>query len=436
MFFRSLSVYLHPKLLAVFFLGFSSGLPLALTGSTLSVWLTEIGVNLTTIGIFAAISTPYALKFLWAPFIDHIQIPFLKPLGRRRSWMLLSQAALILFIVLLGYTDPYETPWQTAFFALMVAIASATQDIVIDAYRVELLDDKQQGAGAAMSVFGYRVGMLISGAGALFLAEEYGWPTIYQCMAACIGIGIVTVLITGEPLRCAQLSFLENAKMAREKTERLRGWFKHAVIDPFADFLQRRYALIILLFVVFFKFGDALAGVMTNPFLIETGFTKSEIAMIVKTYGFFATLAGTFTGGVLVYRYGMVKSLWVCGILQMLSNLMFAVQATIGYDTAVLAFTIGVENFAGGMGTAAFVAYLSSLCNISYTATQYALLSSLASVGRTWLSTVSGFLVEQMDWFYFFLFSTAAAIPGLILLKLLNHYVYPVKLKEETARAA
>jgi MFS transporter, PAT family, beta-lactamase induction signal transducer AmpG len=424
--FRSISVYLHPKVLAVFFLGFASGLPLALTGSTITVWLTEIGVNITTIGLFAAVSTPYALKFLWAPFVDQLRLPVLSRLfGQRRSWMILSQLTLMALIALLGGCDPYENPWRTAMIAVMVAIASATQDIVIDAYRVELLKPEQQGAGAAMSVFGYRVGMLVSGAGALFLAEEYSWPSIYNLMAACVGVGILTVLVTGEPRRMQEqtLSLYEKAKLSREQQQQLQGWFNKAVINPLADFLRRKYWLVMLLFVVFFKFGDALAGVMTNPFLIETGFSKSDIAMIVKTYGFFATLTGAFIGGVLVYRLGMIKSLWICGILQMLSNLMFAVQATVGYDKTLLAFTIGIENFASGMGTAAFVAYLSSLCNLSYTATQYALLSSLASVGRTWLSTVSGFLVEKLDWFYFFVVSTLAAIPGLILLAILSRHV-------------
>ena len=429
-FIRSLAVYRHPKVIAVFFLGFASGLPLALIGSTLSAWLTDVGVNLKTIGLFALVTTPYALKWLWAPLVDQLPIPYLsKVFGQRRSWMIVAQGALMAAIMALGATDPYETPLLTAFFAVMVAFTSATQDITIDAYRVELLKTEQQGAGAAMIVGGYRVGMLVSGGGALFLADATGddWLLIYGVMAACIMVGMVTILIMGEP------------RTVQERTTaptKIGEWLTKAVVSPFGDFFSRDYAILMLLFVVFYKFGDALAGHMTMTFLIETGFTKGEIATIVKFYGFFATLGGAFIGGAMVYRLGIIRSLWICGILQMLSNLMFVVQAHVGYDTTLLAFTIGAENLASGMGTAAFVAYLSSLCNISYTATQYALLSSMSSLGRTVLSAGSGFLViafgdnKEPDWEYFFLFSTCAAIPGLIFLKLLTHHLTRDKLQE------
>lgn len=410
----SISIYLKPRLLAIAFLGFSSGLPLALTLSTLTVWLTEAGVDKTTIGLFAAIGTPYALKFLWSPFIDGLSLPFFSRwLGRRRGWMVFSQLLLIGAIIGLGTSDPASHPFITALWALCVTFTSATQDIVIDAYRVEILDEREQGAGAALIVFGARIGLLVSGAGALLLAEHINWHMVYFSMAACIGIGVITVLLVGEPKnhRTAEIETLTGTA-----TKRFETWFVHNVLHPFTDFMKRPAWMVILLFVVFYKFGDAFAGVMTNPFLIDTGFSKTEIAAIVKSFGLVATLAGAFIGGTLVHKYGLVPSLWICGILQMFSNLMFALQAHVGHDLYLLGLTISVENLSSGMGTAAFVAYLSSLCHISYTATQYALLSSLTAVGRTWLSASAGWFVVQLDWVYFFVLSTMMALPGLILL--------------------
>lgn len=427
MLFRSLSLYFQPKFITMFFLGFSSGLPLVLTASTLSIWLTEAAVDKTTIGLFAIVATPYTLKFLWAPLVDQLSLPYLtRLLGRRTSWMILSQVAIIFAIIALGSTDPWEEPWYAALFAFLLAFSSATQDIVIDAYRVETLKENEQGLGAGMAVFGYRVAMLVSGAGALLLAEYFSWFVVYLLMAVCGIVGIITILIAGEP----------NNSAAYSKYPRYDGlvkWIKQAVVTPFSDFTLRHGWLVILLFITFYKFGDALAGTMTSTFFIEAGFSKAEIAGIIKIYGFGATMVGTFTGGILIYRIGLIKGLWLCGILQMLSNLMFAVQATVGYNTELLAITIGFENFSGGMGTAALVAYLSSLCNISYTATQYALLSSFSAMGRTWLSASAGYLVEQFDWVYFFIFTTVAAIPGLIFLMLLTRYIpqtIAVKIRE------
>lgn len=415
--FSSLSMYLKPRVLAVAFLGFSSGLPLALTLSTLSVWLAESGVDKTTIGLFAAIGTPYALKFLWSPLIDGLSLPFFtRWLGRRRGWMIFSQIMLIASIIGLGTSNPAEQPFITAMWALCVAFTSATQDIVIDAYRVEILEEREQGAGAALIVFGARIGLLVSGAGALFLADHINWQLVFYCMAGCIGVGMITALLIGEPKNHREPLLASEKGSTIEKFEK---WLLHNVASPFLDFMKRPAWVVILLFIIFYKFGDAFAGVMTGPFLIDIGFSKTEIAAIVKTFGLGATLIGAFIGGWIVYRFGIIPSLWICGVLQMLSNLMFAVQAYFGNDPYLLGLTISIENLSGGMGTAAFVAYLSSLCNISYTATQYALLSSLTAVGRTWLSASSGWFVEQLDWFYFFIFSTAVALPGLLLLVLM-----------------
>lgn len=359
-------------------------------------------------------ATPYALKFLWAPLIDRTRVPFLCAwLGRRRGWTLTTQLALMAALLGLGSTDPARDAGMTALWAFIVAFCSASQDIVIDAYRVEVLEEKQYAAGAAAIVFGYRSGMLASGAGALLLATYVGWFEVYAVMAALVGVGVLTVLLSREPAASTEL---ELPPHSGGRLTGAKAWFYTAVVCPFADFMERRGWLLILAFVMLYKFGDALAGVMTNPFLIELGFTKAEVATVVKTYGLIATLAGAAAGGALMNRVGLMSCLWACGILQMLSNLTFAVQAWAGHSLPMLTVTIGLENLAGGMGTAAFVAYLSSLCNVAYTATQYALLSSVMSVARTWLSSSGGWLADHMSWPEFFVLTTVAALPGLMLL--------------------
>ena len=409
-------VYGDRRVIAILFLGFSSGMPLLLTFSTLSIWLAEEGISKGSIGLFALLATPYSLKFLWAPFIDCLELPLLtKWLGRRRGWAILTQAALIVGIIGLGSNDPILDTWSMAAWAVFVAFASASQDVVIDAYRVEILEERQYGAGSAMIVAGYRIGMLASGAGALYLAEAVTWFWVYVAMAGLMGIGMVTILLNPEPDRGDQAG-LSNAGQQRGAPLK---WLREAVVEPFAEFLARggwRHAAYIMAFVVLYKFGDSLAGIMANPFYIEIGFSKSEIASISKIFGLGATLAGGFLGGLLVVRRGIMESLLWCGLLQMFSNLMFAVQAMVGHDLSMLAVTIAVENVAGGMGTAAFVAYLSLLCNIAYTATQYALLSSLMAVARTFLSSPAGFLAEGTSWTTFFVITTVAAVPGLVLL--------------------
>lgn len=407
----ALRPYLHPRVIAILLLGFASGLPLALTGSTLLTWLPEAGVDITTVGLFAAIGTPYAFKFLWSPVVDGTSLPFFtKTLGRRRGWMVLTQLCLIGAILGLGASNPADNPWITAFWALLVATFSATQDIVIDAYRIELLEKEQQSLGASAVQIGYRFGMLVSGAGALALASFYGWSVTYTLMAVVMTVGIITVLIAGEP------SASHQKPAAAPGTHPVAHWLATHVVQPFVDFAKHPGWSMILLFIICFKLGDAFAGVMTNPFLLAIGFTKIEIATIVKTYGLGATLLGLFLGGALIQKIGVVPSLWITGILQMLSNLVFVAQAHLGHDPLFLSLTISVENLSSGMGSAVFVTYLSSLCNISYTATQYALLSSLAVSGRTWLSAGSGKAVALLDWPMFFVFSTVLAIPGLLLL--------------------
>ncbi len=412
----AITIYKDPRVLAILFLGFSSGLPLALTGTTLALWLREEGLTLTSIGLFANVATPYALKFLWAPLIDKLPIPILsKLLGRRRGWMVLTQACLILSILGLGSTDPNTNIAMTALFAFLIAFSSASQDIVIDAYRVEISDEKSMAAGAAAIVFGYRIGMLVSGAGALYLASTVDWQVTFSVMAGLVLVGTITILLTGEP-KVIVTDPTPETTTSTTRFETYVQWIKEAVIDPFAEFLQRPGWLPILLFVALYKFGDSLAGVMSTPFFYDLGFTKIDIANVSKIYGTAATFIGLALGGWLMAATGLYKTLWICGFLQLGSNLMFAAQAIAGNDISVLALTVGIENLAGGMGTAAFVAYLSSLCNISFTATQYALLSSFMATARIWFSSPGGWLAENFGWVEFFLLTTLAAVPGLILL--------------------
>lgn len=424
---QSTAIYLDRRVIAILFLGFSSGLPLALTAGTLSIWMVEEGVSKTAIGLFAMVGAPYTFKFLWSPLIDRLPLPLLtRVLGQRRGWAVFTQVALMASIFCMGTLDPSEKPLATALFALLVVFCSASQDIVIDAYRVEILQERLYGAGAAMIVLGYRIGMLVSGAGALYLSSFFGWTATYTVMGCLMTVGIVTILLNPEPVRqpnqqTARLEnrladFLAARPHLRGAPAKFLAWTSSAVISPFAEFMTRRGWLFILLFILFYKFGDALAGVMSNPFFIELGFTKIEIANISKVFGLTATISGGIIGGVMVGRLGIIKSLFICGILQMLSNLIFVFQAMAGHNLQVLVLTIGIENFSSGMGTAAFVAYLSSLCNVAYTATQYALLSSLTASGRTLLSSSGGWLADSLSWVNFFLLTTVAALPGLLLL--------------------
>ncbi|HUC73060.1 MAG TPA: MFS transporter [Stellaceae bacterium] len=394
-------------------MGFSSGLPLALTFATLSFRLAEVGVSRTAIGLFALVGVPYSVKFLWSPLIDRLAIPlFTSHLGRRRGWALAIQPLLALAILALGLVDPRSAPGSTALAALAVAFLSASQDIVIDAYRIELLRPEEQGAGAAATQWGYRFGMLAASAGALYLANFGGWGFAYASMAALMLVGMITVWFTPEPGGLSQPEPLPGSTTLARAT----AWLRRAVVAPFGDMLTRNGVLAILAFVILYKFGDALAGTMSNPLYVSLGFTKVELANIGKIYGFAASLAGLALGGVVVLRLGVMRALLVCGVLQMLSNLMYALQVSAGHSLVALAFTIGVENLTGGMGSAAFVAYLSGLCNIAFTATQYALLSSLAAVGRTTLSASGGALADIVGWSPFFILATAACLPGLAIL--------------------
>ena len=396
------------RFLLIGLLGFFSGLPLALTASTLTAWLADSKVDRAAIGLFAAIATPYALKFMWSPLLDGVRLPYLTArLGRRRGWLLLAQWLLVASIAFMGFTQPGLNPWLTALAGVMVATCSATQDTVIDAYRVERLPADEQGTGAAWTTFGYRIGMLISGAGALYLADHVGWQKTYLLMAALMALGLLLTVFMREP---------EAETTIRTGSASPGAFLRLYVVAPFRDFMTRPLWLAALAFVILYKLGDAFMGTMFNPFLLDLGFTKSQIAEVVKLYGLIAMIFGTFAGGWLVGHIGMFRALLLCGFTHMLTNLLLVVQAKLGADVHFLIFTISLENFTGGMSTAAFVAYVSGLCRVQYTATQYALLSSLAAFGRTWLSTPSGALAKAVGWEHFFAIASVMALPGMLLL--------------------
>jgi PAT family beta-lactamase induction signal transducer AmpG len=417
----TLKVYLDRRMLVILLMGFSSGLPLLLTLSTLSYWLKKAGVDLTTIGLFALVGVPYSFKFVWAPIVDQIRLPLLtRWLGRRRGWALLTQACLVAAILFMGATDPATDPWWTALAALLVAFFSATQDIAIDAYRIEILNEEEQGAGAAATQAGYRLGLILAGAGALAASDFIGWPVIFAGLAAAVGIGMVAVLIAPEPTPPESWRNLARQPVLQQ--------IKQSVWDPFAEFLFRPGALVVLAFVLLYKFGDAIGGTMANPFYAEMGFTGTEIAAISKVFGVIMTLVGVAAGGLIVARYGLYRALVLGGVLQAATNILYAWVAVEGHDLVALTVTIGADNFANGVGSAAFVAYLSSLCNVAFTGTQYALLSSFMAAGRTMLSSGSGWLAAQLGWAPFFIATAFLAVPGLLLLFwLMRLYPTPAK---------
>jgi len=443
-FVEALAVYCKPRVLVVLFLGFSAGLPLALSASTLRFWMRRSGVELEIIGLFALVQTPYTIKFLWAPVVDALDVPVLSAwLGRRRGWLLLTQLALIGTIILLAFCNPAALPWYVVFgAALLVATASATQDIVIDAFRIESLDESEQAAGMASYVAAYRVGTLVSTAGALFLVgglegmsfpRPVAWALAYAAMAAFVIIGVLTTFAATEPNTSA-VANAEHAGHARENPLRR---VIAAAIGAAVDFLKRDSVVAVLAFVVLFKFTDALAGIMTESFVVDLGFSDEEYATIVKSVGLGATLAGGFAGGFVARAYPLSTSLWIGGILQAVANFGFSALAMIGYNTWMLGFANFMENFTSGIGTVIFVAYLSSLCrNPLHTATQYALLTALSAFGRTYLSAGAGYIAAATGWAAFFAICAAAAIPGLILLAWLQqrgHFKEPARPAQSAA---
>lgn len=397
-----LEIFRSRRVAVVFLLGFSSGLPLALTSGTLQAWMTVSGVDLATIGIFTLVGIPYTWKFLWAPLMDRYVPPFL---GRRRGWIAAMQTLLGIGIAVMGAMNPVNMPWALAALALMVAFISASQDVVFDAYRADVLRPVERGIGAAVSVLGYRLAMLVSGALALILSDQIGWQNTYWLMAALMIAAIAATLFGPEPE--------VEVKPPRTLTE--------AVIEPLREFFSRHGAWGLLLLIVLYKLGDAFAGSLTTAFLIRgVEFTPTEVGAINKGMGLAATLIGVVFGGVLMAKLGLYRSLLVFGILQALSNLTFMWLASIGKDYAVMVLAVGFENLSGGMGTAAFVALLMAMCDKRFTASQFALLSALAAVGRVYVGPASGYMVEAIGWTTFFGFTFLIALPGLVLLLMLR----------------
>lgn len=405
-------IYFTRRLITVLFLGFAAGLPFLLMFGTLTAWLSQAGIDKTSIGLFVLTGTAFTLKFLWAPLVDRMPLPLLsRLLGQRRSWLALSQIVCIASLIGIALSDPGVELLITASWTVALAFASATQDIVIDAYRIETLEEDEQGAGAAVYQLGYRLALILAGAGALILADAAGWMITYTVMAALMGVGLLTTLVSPEPQRPAS-----SAISTEKKLKSYVIWIRESVVAPFAEFMSRPGWALILLFVVFYKYADGIWAAMANPFYLELGFTLTEIGVVSKTYGVVMTIVGSILGGIMVLRLGILKSVLFGAISMALTNLLYAGLAVIGPSVPALVVVISIENLANGIGGTAFIAYLSSLCNLAYTATQYALLSSFMNVARTFLASGGGWLADQVDWATFFVITTLAGIPGVVLL--------------------
>lgn len=387
--------------------GFSSGLPLALTGATLQAWMSDAQVNLTVIGVFALATTPYSLKFLWAPLMDHYIPPFL---GRRRGWMLICQVALAITIALFAFCDPGHSLGTIAFLAFAVAFFSASQDVAIDAFRTETLLPEELGAGAGIQTLGYRIAMIVSGAGALAMADHLPWKVVYLVMAGAMSIGILATLFASEP-----------------KEVRLPKSLAEAFVLPLKEFWMRKGAGEVLLFLFLYKIDAVMANALTTPFLLELGFSKTDIAAVVKTFGIAATIVGVLIGGAWMASLGLRRALWVFGIAQGVSNLTFLLLAHMGKSYPVMMASVAIENICSGMGTAAYTAFMMSLCDRRFTATQFALLTSLMALSRAATSAPTGFLAQHLGWEIFFLISTLIAIPGLAMLSRFKHWQLQIK---------
>jgi len=390
-------VYLNRRVSVLLGLGFSSGLPLALTGSTLQAWMVTEHVDLSLIGIFSLVGLPYTLKMLWAPLLDRFSPPWL---DRRRGWILPAQLLTAASIFALGWSSPAVNPWTVAALALTVAFLSASQDIVVDAYRADVLREPERGAGAATSVVGYRLAMLTSGALAFVLSDHLSWRNVYGLMALFMAA-------------CAVFTYMAPKTPETEKPPRT---LREAVWSPLASYFQRPGAIEMLLFIAVFKLGDILAATMTTPFLLDLGFSRTEVGTANKAFGLAGTILGTLAGGGIVARIGIHRSLWVFAVLQAVSNLSFTGLALLGPHFGAMVCAVAIENISGGMGTAAFVAFLIGLCDRRFTATQYALLTSLMAVTRVLAGVPTGFMAEAFGWPMFYTVSVLGAVPGIVLL--------------------
>lgn len=437
---ETLRVYLEPASLRMFFLGFSAGLPLLLVLGTLSFRLREAGLDRTTIGYLSWVGLAYGFKWCWAPLVDRLPIPGLtRWMGRRRSWLLVSQLCIVAALCGMALADPRSQLDVVVWCALAVAFASATQDIALDAFRIESADARRQGALAATYQTGYRLAMIWAGAGVLWLAaraevapavaavtqaaaapgalyQQAAWTTAYLVMAASMAVGVVTVLFSREP-----------ARVELPPARNLAEWLRGALVEPFADFLRRHrgHALLILLLIGIYRISDVVMGIMANPFYVDMGYTKDEVAAVTKVYGVIMTLVGAFIGGALSLRLGVMRVLMLGAVLSAASNLLFAWLAGHGHDVQALVMVISADNLSAGVASAAFIAYLSSLTNVSYSATQYALFSSMMLLAPKWLAGYSGAFVDAFDYPTFFLATAALGLPVLLVIALASRFTPP-----------
>ena len=415
----TLKVYLEPPTVRMLLLGFSAGLPLLLVFGTLSFWLREAGIDRTTIGYLSWVGLAYGFKWVWAPLVDRMPIPLLtRWMGRRRSWLLLAQLMVVGGLVALSFNDPKVALEPVVWAALAVAFGSATQDIALDAYRIESADADRQAALAAAYQTGYRLAMIWAGAGALWLAaraevvgvvgyQQGAWQTAYLVMAASMSLGMLTVLFSPEP-----------AHRVLTPARNMAEWLKGALIEPFADFLTRygKQALLILALIAIYRISDVVMGIMANPFYVDMGFTKDEVAAVTKIYGVIMTLVGAFVGGVLSMRFGVMRVLMLGAVFSAATNLLFAALSTRGHDLTALIFVVSADNMASGIASAAFIAYLSSLTNINYSATQYAIFSSMMLLAPKFLAGYSGRYVDAFGYENFFTATALLGVPVLVLI--------------------
>jgi len=425
---QAFSIYAQPRVLGMIFLGFSAGLPFLLVFSTLSAWLRDEGVARSIIGFFSWVGVTYSIKVFWAPVIDRLPIPFLtKLLGKRRSWMLLAQLGIAAGLVGMGGADSQTQLQLIAVFAVWVAFCSATQDIVIDAYRIEAVIPEFQGAMAATYVLGYRIALLVAGAGVFYIADYANWQFAYYVMAATMAVGVLATLIINEPKHVET----ELSKQVERELEsavgfagRLAVWFADAVASPFIEFFRRngKAGLLILALIAVYKMSDITMGVMANPFYLDLGFSKKEIADVSKIFGFFMTIAGASIGGVMVVRYGIMRPLLFGAIMVALTNLLFALLAISEPNLMLLAGVISADNLSGGIATSVFIAYLSSLTSSAYTATQYALFSSLMTLPAKLMGGFSGVVVDSFGYHSFFIYASAVGLPAIALVIVLMRY--------------
>ena len=422
----AIAVFFRRKVITMIFLGFSAGLPYLLVFSTLSAWLSEAGVQRTAIGFFSWVGITFSIKVLWAPVLDNLAIPWItRFLGQRRSWMLTAQLGLLVGLFSMSTLDPGIQIWSLALLATFVAFCSATQDICIDAYRIEAAPRELQAAMAATYIFGYRLALLVSGAGAFYVADLYDWELAYQLMALLMLIGIATTGLISEPssVKSVRWGPLEISLLERLNTKRnvITSKLNRAMVlvyAPFFSFFQeyKGHAAILLLFIGVFRISDITMGVMANPFYLELGFTKSQIASIAKVFGFLMTILGSALGGVLVVKMGIMSPLLITAILVMITNLLFSILALMGPDLNWLALVIGADNLAGGMSNVVFIAFLSSLVNQNYTATQYALFSSIMTLPGKFAGGFSGLIIDSLGYPIFFVYAAFIGLPAILLI--------------------